>query len=302
MIKINLLRFQKIYQRKKPVPPLKVALPALAVILLIGAGIFLLQYFGQHSGMGILGKKKNTSLKKEATSFDMVEDIVDDIRGGRFKVRGLQRLSSPAQLSVNERKAYERFFVKKVFNAFNTHIRPGLGFHTITLDSYGNFFIYGLTHSRVEANAFREDLKKEDCILKADELEFKKKFGKRKLRFILKGFLNHNLKQFKKDDIRERKEILQESPKSVLGEVIRACKSSGVGKVRKVEWGDVEPYGAGKRQSVRIQMESTYGALMRWIRRVYEKNLQIGYSKINLTPIGASKILVAVELYIYARS
>jgi hypothetical protein len=308
MIRINLLRSRSMPRRRR-LPGITVRLPytkilIVLVLLSVGYGGWTLYCFlktDKHTV--ILTQKRVVTIKEDTTPFDVVEDIVDDIHGGRFKIKVLNRLSSPAHLSVNEKKLYERFFVKNAFDVFNAAIRPGMGFNTITLDNLGNFFVYGVTPSETSAREFQSDLKKADNILEADKLDFRKKFFDAKISFALKGFLNYNiLERFYEDDSWKREETFTETKENVLYNMTQIGKSFGVQLTRPADWGNFDTWGTAKKHTLLLQLTATYPGFMKWVSALYERNFQIGYSKVNLTSIGGQKILIAVECYVYAKN
>jgi len=305
MIRINLLRGRATGGYRLPEVSFTLPYKKIFVVLLVAiagyGGWTLFRLFGGHKPVIIQTQKRVVTLKEDTTPFDVVEDIVDDIHGGRFKIRVLNRLSSPAHLSVNEKKLYERFFIKNVFDVFNTAVRPGMGFNTITLDNLGNYFIYGVTPTETEAREFQTSLKKADAILEAEKLEFRKKFFETKTSFALKGFLNYNiLERLYEDDSWKRDEVFKESKESVLYDMTQVGRSCGLQLTRPAEWGGFDVYGSAKKHTLWLQATATYPGLMKWVAALYERNFQIGYSKVNLTSIGGQKILVAVECFVYA--
>lgn len=303
MISIDLLRRTRKGAGGAAALPWKKAV--LSLVLLSTAGLLFLfrDSFAPAPGVKLVRVKQITPLKREVTPFDVVEDIVDDIQGGRFKVKSLNRLSSPVHLSPNEKKVYERFYIKLAFDVLNACIRPGMGFSTITLDHYGNFFVYGAAERADEVHAFRAALLKQESILEADTLDFKRPFGGAGLLFALKGFLSFNIiDRFYEDDSWSANETLPASSRTVLADVVRLGKQSGVASFKRIEWGGYEPYGAAKKHALRLQLECPYGALMRWIKAMYEQNCQIGYSRISLTSQGRDRVMVAAELYVYSRN
>ncbi|OGJ90932.1 MAG: hypothetical protein A2268_09840 [Candidatus Raymondbacteria bacterium RifOxyA12_full_50_37] len=302
MIKINLLH-TKVHDRRKRRFPIKVFL-ALALFIAAGYALFQANHiYSEKKGMKVVKRQRIVNLKRDCTPFDVVEETVDDIHGGRFKVKNLNRLSSPAHLSVNEKKLYERLYVNTVFDALNSAIKPGMGFNTISIDNYGNLFVYGITKTREEAEAFRADLEKQECILNVEELQFKDVFREDRLLFALKGFLSYNvIEKYYEDDTWEKKEVISASKKTVLENVIVVGQGEGVSRFRNIEWGDFEEYGTDKKHTVRFQIESAYPALMGFIKHLYRVNYQVGYSQINLTSVGNQKILAAIEMYIYSKN
>ena len=304
MIRINLLQSNAV--RKAPrhrAIPIKPLIGLVLFAIVMTSGFFIYQALSVPKDTTIEHKKKVPVFKSEETPFDVVEDIVDDIHGGRFKVKELNRLSSPVHLSPNEKKLYERLFVKNAFDAFNTTIQADMGFNTITIDNEGNFFVYGMTQTLDACNAFREELEKQDCILKVDDLSFKKSFNENKTHFAMKGFLNYNiLESFYEVDGTEKDEVLKESPDNVMADLRKMGEARGIRFVKKPEWMAKEDYGAAKKHRVGLQIESTYSGLMKWINEVYEKDCQIGFSRISLTSIGQQKILSSIECFIYARN
>ncbi|MFH0919243.1 MAG: hypothetical protein V1913_02685 [Fibrobacterota bacterium] len=308
MIRINLLSPRSLSRRKR-LPVVSFHLPVKKILLLLVlltagyAAWTVTRYVRSQKPAVIMAPHREVTVKETTTPFDVVEDIVEDIHGGRFKVRMLNRLSSPAHLSVNEKKLYERFFIKNTFDLFNASVRSGMGFNTITLDNIGNFFIYGTTPSETEAREFQSELKRADGILQADELDFKKKFMEAKTSFALKGFLNYNiLEQFYDDDSWKREESYRESKEAVLYDMTQLGKAYGLQFTRAAEWGSFDVYGVARRHTVRLQLTATYAGFMKWLSALYERNFQIGYSKVNLTSIGGQKILIAIECYVYAKN
>lgn len=303
MIQINLLKERYAKPRRSISIPVKPILALLALATVMTGGFYVYRMVSVQQVTPLVHKKKSAVFRSEETPFDVVEDVVDDIHGGRFKVKDLNRLSSPSHLSPNEKKLYERFFVKAAFDAFNTTIQEGMGFNTITLDNEGNFFVYGVTKGVEAGNAFRDALQKEDCILKADDLSFKQGWGDSKPHFALKGFLNYNiLERFYDLEAAEKEETLKESPENVFYEMRKLGEARGIRFVKAGEWGQAEPFGIGRKHIVRFQLESTYGSLMKWIGELYDRNLQIGFSRVSLTSIGQQKILSAIECYVYAKN
>lgn len=303
MIRIDLLRYEKKYTGAVVAFPWRIIFSILLILTLSAAVLLIWRPAKPAREIKVLRKKIIAPLKRELTPFDVVEDIVDDIHGGRFKIRTLNRISSPKHLSVNERKIYERFYVKNAFDVFNACIRPGMGFNTITLDNEGNFFLYGVAGSDAGARDFRDALSRQESILQADTLDFRRVFGRSELFFALKGFLSFNIiDRFYESDAWNETETIPASPKTVLAEVVRLGKQNGVTVFKRIEWGGDEEYGADKKHVLRLQAECPYPALMRWIKSLYQENCQIGFSSISLTSIGPEKILVAAELYVYSKN
>ena len=303
MIRINLLQSRTAVVKRSRAIPVKPILSLLFFAAVMTGGFLLYQVLSVQKNAPVEHRKTTAAFKSEETPFDVVEDIVDDIHGGRFKVKSLNRLSSPAHLSPNEKKMYERLFVKAAFDAFNTTIQTGMGFNTITLDNEGNFFVYGVSQTLEAGNAFRDELVKQDCILKVDELSFKKGWGEAKTHFAMKGFLNYNiLERFYESDAVSKVEEIKESAENVLYGMRKCGEDLGVRFVKPAEWGDSEPFGNAKKHTLRMQTESTYSGLMKWVNTLYERNMQIGFSRISLTSIGQGKILSAAECYVYARN
>ena len=106
MIKINLLKSREIRPRRSRALPLKPILALLVFAVVMTCGYFAYQTLSTQQAPPLEHKKKTAVFKSEETPFDVVEDIVDDIHGGRFKVKNLNRLSSPAHLSPTEKKLY----------------------------------------------------------------------------------------------------------------------------------------------------------------------------------------------------
>jgi hypothetical protein len=303
VIRINLLQSRLSEVKRTRVIPVKPILSLLLLAAVMTGGFLLYQTLSVEKSAPVEHRKTTAAFKSEETPFDVVEDIVDDIHGGRFKVKTLNRLSSPAHLSPNEKKMYERLFIKAAFDAFNTTIQTGMGFNTITLDNEGNFFVYGVAQDVEAGNTFREALEKQDCILKVDELSFKKGWGESKTHFAMKGFLNYNiLERFYESDAVSKVEEIKESAENVLFEMRKSGDALGIRWVKPAEWGESEPFGVAKKHTVRIQAEATYSGLMKWITAMYERNLQIGFSRMNLTSIGQGKVLSALECYVYAKN
>jgi len=215
-------------------------------------------------------------------------------------MRSLNRRGSPVRLPVNEKKIFECFFVKNAYDVFNACIRPGMGFNTITLDNRGNFFIYGVSRSAAEVHGFRECLAGQESILQADRPDFKRAFGDSRLRFALKGFLSFNIiDRFGVDTLRV-KEALPANRKAVLADMVKLGKRHGITVFRRIEWGAYEEYGAGRKRSLRIQVECSYGAFMQWVRAMVEEDCQIGYTRVGLTSVGTERILAVMEMSVYS--
>lgn len=304
MIKINLLRSSAQLKNKPLKIPFKVIITSLLIIIIaFFGGNYLYNKIKQDGEKyKVVKSERIVRIKKDKTPFDVVEDIVDDIHGGRFKIKSLNRLSSPANLSVNEKKIYEKFFVKNIFDVFNQKIKKGMGFNTINLDNDGNFFIYGLTPNKNIAREFREEIIKTPSVLKADALKFKKLKNEKNIRFALKGFLNYNIiEEFYNDDTWKKNEEIKYSKKTVLFAIIKTAKNCGAKKVSNLNWGTFEKYGAARKYSVMFQIESDYKALMCWINTIYKNNFQIGFARLNSVSITSKKILTAVEIYVYAK-
>ncbi|OGS36864.1 MAG: hypothetical protein A2293_08295 [Elusimicrobia bacterium RIFOXYB2_FULL_49_7] len=304
MIRIDLLRRYKKHVVSSRSFPWKIVL-VLLLLAIIGGGLFLFLNRARETTVAVkvMRKKEIVPLKKEVTPYDVVEDIVEDIQGGRFKVESLHRLSSPANLSYTEKKIYERFFVKNTFDIFNACIQPGMGFNTITLDNQGNFFIFGVSPDAKSVHAFQKILKGQDAILSADTLHIWREMGESRLLFALKGFLSFNIiDRFYEEDTWNEKETVPASSKTVLADMMRCGKAAGITGFKKMEWGEVEPYGAYRQYRLLLQLECPYGALMKWIRAMYEDNLQIGYPRISLTSTKGDKVLTAIEFYLFAKN
>ena len=165
------------------------------------------------------------------------------------------------------------------------------------MDNLGNFLISGMAASRKAMAAFLADIKKQGAVLRADEIAFDRRFGKSKMRFVFRGSLRRNVP--KEDNSRKR---VPESPKTVLDGILAAGRASGVGNISKVTWGASKDFGAWKKHLLSLQVESSYAGLIRWIRRVYEQDLPIGYSQVSLTSVGRQKILTSVQYYVYAKN
>jgi hypothetical protein len=298
VIRINLLRSRTAEAKRARVLPVRPVLSILTLIVVIAAGFFLYQ------ALSIRKSASAEHLKKiESVPFDAAEDIVDDIRGGRFKEKNPNRVRSLSPLSSDEKTRYERLFVKTVFDAFNASIQPGIGFNIIALDNEGNFFVVGVTQRIEDGNAFREELEKQDCILNAGELSFKKGRGESKTRFAMKGFLNYHILDRFYEPVRvNQNDDLKESRENVLSDIQELSNAYGLRFVKPAEWSESESFGTAAKHTVRLQIESTYGGLMKWINAMAERKLQIGFSRISLTTIGQGKILSAVECYVYAQN
>jgi hypothetical protein len=300
VITIDLLRHQKKPGFRLPEIPWRPVAAGLCIVAACAVIYFLKGLLTSAPDAGIGGDNRIAPLNRGLSSFDMVEGIVDGIRGGRVKVRSPSRRSPSVRLPADEKKVFERFFVKNAFDVFNACIRPGMGFNTITLDNRGGFFIYGASPAAA-VHGFRECLAGQESILQADTPDFKRSFGDSRLRFVLKGFLSFNIiDRFCEDDTLRVKETLPASRKSVLADMVRLGKRHGITVFRRIEWGAYEEYGAGRKHALRIQVECSYSAFMRWIKAMAEQNCQIGYSRVSLTSVGTEKILAVMEMDVYS--
>jgi hypothetical protein len=301
MIAIDLLRHQKKTAFRLPEIPWKPVAAGLCILAACAVIYFLRGLLTSPPRAGIERKNQIAPLKGELASFDMAEDIADGIRGGRVKVRALSRRSPPVRLPADEKRIFERFFVKNAFDVFNACIRPGMGFNTITLDNRGNFFIYGVSREAAEVHGFRECLTGQESVLQADTPDFKSSFGNSRLRFVLKGFLSFSIiDRFTGDDTLKVKETLPASRKTVLADMVRIGKRHGITVFRRIEWGASEEYGGGRKHTLRIQVECSYGAFMQWVKAMAEQDCQIGYSRVSLTSMGKERILAVMEMAVYS--
>jgi hypothetical protein len=237
------------------------------------------------------------------TSFERVEGIVEDIRGGRFKARAPGRRGPLDRLSADERKAYERIFVSEAFDVFNGCIRQGMGFNTITLDNAGNFLIYGTSPSARTVHDFRRCLSGQAAVREADAPDFKPFFLGSSLRFTLQGSLNAGTPDVPVGgDTSKAEEALPPGPKAALAGMVKLGKQRGITAFRRVQWGASAASGTGRRHALRIQVECSYGAFIRWVKAVHEKGCPVGYACVNLTSVGDDRILAALEMAVYSRN
>ncbi|MBL8027432.1 MAG: hypothetical protein JNL74_13510 [Fibrobacteres bacterium] len=310
MIRINLLKDLNVKSKKKKLP-VKRILAAAGILIVLGiavmAGLSMLNREEaapeEETALIRLPKKILPKLHKVETPFDVVEDIVDDIHGGRFRVNGLTRLGSPSHLSPNEKKLFERLFVRNTFLAFNSAIKAGMGFNTITLDAEGSFFVFGVTQDEASAMAFQKDISGSNMIASAEELSFESKFGESRHHFALKGFLNFSFVETAyEDDTWTLDEQYKSTGEQVLFDVMRIGESQGIRFKSKPENIKEEPFLSVKRRLMRMQIESTYPGLMRWITDVAESGVQMGFTKINLTSVGKGRILAVAEVWLYSQN
>jgi hypothetical protein len=310
MIRINLLKELSVKKKKSRVSTGKIVGAFLVVVVLVAAVIFAMSMLSGSSDVNQsepslirLPKKILPRAEQIETPFDVVEDIVDDIHGGRFRVNELTRLSSPDHLSQNEKKLFERLFVRNVFLVLNSAIRKGMGFNTITLDAEGSFFVFGVTQDEASAMEFQKEMIASNMIASADELSFESRFGESRRYFALKGFLNYTFVETAyEDDTWSLVENYKNTRDQVLYDIVKLGESRGIRYKIKPEWIKSESFASLNRSLVKMQIESTYPGLMRWITDIAETGVQMGFTKINLTSIGNGKILAVAEVWVYSKN
>ena len=178
-----------------------------------------------------------------------------------------------------------------------------MGFNTITLDADGAFFVFGVTQDESSAMEFQKEIVASNMISSADELSFESRFGESRRYFALKGFLNYNFVETAyEDDTWSLEENYKKARDQVLYDIVKLGESRGVRYKGKPEWIKSEPFASLKRDLVRMQIESTYPGLMRWITDIAETGVQMGFTKINLTSIGQGKVLAVVEVWVYSKN
>ncbi len=311
MIRINLLRDLSVVKKKQKIN-IRLTIIVFAVFCIAAAIVYVAFKLvpapvsdggAKNAPLIRLPQKLVMPLKRIETPFDVVEDIVDDIHGGRFKVESLNRLSSPEHLSANERKLFERLFVRNAFAVFNSAIKAGMGFNTITIAADGSFFIFGITPDEKSAMAFQKELTESYIVSSADELSFENRFGESRRFFALKGFLNFNfIESAYEDDSWDYREVFRTTREQTLYDAMKIGESHGVRFKNKPEWIRREPFADVYRTLTRLQVEATYPALMKWISDISGKGVQLGFTKMNLTSVGGGKILAVAEIWLYSRN
>lgn len=311
MIKINLLRETKSNSGKK----FKFKFPAKTIIIL--AAISCIGIAGFYIKTNILNKNENkdiwqdnkivrktrkVKIKRKTTPFNIQENTVDEIYGGRFKIKDLIRLSSPENLSVNEKKFFEKFYIKNLIDIINSAVYKfnTLGFSSLSFDNTGNIYIHGLTKQKKHARKFRENLDLNPSILEMTAVKFKESKDNKGFLYTVKGYINYNIiNKIYSDDSWDIRDRYSKTSKNVLQKIYIYAKKNKV-KITKKKLGSSTSFGKHKKYKFEMSCSGKYGNMVNFIEKMYTANIQIGYKSLNILALRNGLCRTHFKMYIYS--